>query len=205
MSPLKCSTQFRAGFPLLPPTITTWENPPSPLLSSITSSRADPLSAVRCGSLSLSCTCYLPLRRRESRGGDALPFVLCQVQNVQGIRQSHRIPNSAAPLLLPKPPQAAIVSLAKQQQQEQEEEQQQQLLCDTFGNAFLNCKETKRNVAATKQQQEQQQEQMQRQRREKVFSIFSHCLRTELHLKSAPVKNFEANDYKRSLKNYARN
>lgn len=125
------------------------------LLSSITSSRADPLSAVRCGSLSR--TRYLPLRRRESRGGDALPFVLCQVQNVQGIRQSHRIPNSAAPLLLPKPPQAAIVSLAKQQQQEQEEEQQQQHLCDTFGNAFLNCKETKRNVAATKQQQQQQQ------------------------------------------------
>lgn len=80
-----------------------------------------------------------------------LPFVLCQVQNVQGIRQSHRIPNAAAFLLTLPAPQAAIVSLGKKQQQ-------QQLLCDTFGNAFLNCKETKRNVAATKLQLQQQQQ-----------------------------------------------
>lgn len=124
----------------------------------------------------------------------------CFMSSAKCARHKTKPPHTewCSPSTPPHIPQAAIVSLAKQQQQ-------QQLLCDTFGNAFLNCKETKRNVAATKQQQQQehQQRQEQRERREKVFSIFSHCLRTELHLKSAPVKNFESNDYKRSSKNYA--
>lgn len=54
-------------------------------------------------------------------------------------------------------------------------------------------------------------EQSQLQVGEKFLAFFRFCLGTELHLKSAPVKNFEANDYKetkkkkKKYKNYRKN
>lgn len=54
----------------------------------------------KCHSMQLSHSHSLPPDAGGGRWADALPFVLCQVQNVQGIRQSHRIPNDAAPLHL---------------------------------------------------------------------------------------------------------